>query len=89
MGRFLASLACAQVSMNLTNFRETDLDAVFEAIRVSAEVESCHLVGFVPMDAFEKHPAFFRRAENFMASRILENRIKELDRYQAQDRFGR
>ena len=78
MGRPLASRGCVQVSMNLTNFAETDLNRVFDAIRAEAPVDSCQLVGFVPRRAFEMYPAFFERAGNFSASRILENRIEEL-----------
>ncbi len=78
MGRFLASRGCAQVSMNLTNFRETDLDAVFGAIAEEAEVWSCQLVGFVPEKAYVMFREFFERAENFDSSRVLEWRIKEL-----------
>ncbi len=80
MGRYLASRACAQISMNLTNFRETDLDAVFEAIRAEAPVASCQLIGFVPREAYEMFPVFFDRAENFTPSRVIETRMKELGR---------
>lgn len=78
MGRYLASRGCAQVSMNLTNFAETPLDRVYEAIREEAAVASCRLIGFVPQKAFDMFPAFFRRAENFDNSRILEVRIAAL-----------
>jgi len=80
MGRYLASRGCAQISMNLTNFVETDLDRVFAAITERAPVESCQLVGFVPRRAFEMFPEFFRRAENFSESRVIEKRIEELSR---------
>jgi glutamate formiminotransferase len=75
MGIYLASLGCAQVSMNLTNFKETPLDHVYEAIRAEAPVRGSELIGFVPRRAYEMAPEFFRRAENFDESRILENRI--------------
>lgn len=78
MGRFLASRGCAQISMNLTNFVQTDLDAVFEAIRAEAPVASCQLIGFVPKRAYAMFPGFFERAENFSASRVIETRMKEL-----------
>jgi len=78
MGRYLASRRCAQVSMNLTNFAQTPLDRVFEAIRTQAPVRSCQLVGFVPRRAFEMFPEFFKCAENFEPSRVLENRIEQL-----------
>jgi glutamate formiminotransferase len=80
MGRYLASRDCAQISMNLTNFAETPLDKLYEAIRAEAArlgttVRSTQLIGFVPQRAFEMAPDFFRRAENFDDSRILETRI--------------
>src|SRR5258708_3077669 len=53
MGRYLASRGCAQVSMNLTNFAETPLDRVFDAIREEVEVRSSQLIGFVPRKASE------------------------------------
>jgi glutamate formiminotransferase len=80
MGRYLASRKCAQVSMNLTNFDQTPLDQVFDAIRAQAPVRSCQLVGLVPRRAFEMFPEFFKRAENFEPARVLENRIEELSR---------
>lgn len=78
MGRYLPSHGCAQVSMNLTNFAETPLDRVYEAIAAQAAVRSSQLVGFVPRRAVEMAPDFFRRAENFDESRILETRIEML-----------
>ncbi len=83
MGRYLASRRCAQVSMNLTNFENTPLDRVYaavaeEAARLGTRVESSQLIGFVPRRAFERYPAFFRRAENFIESRVIETRIAEL-----------
>jgi len=83
MGRHLASRDCAQVSMNLTRFRETPLDLLYQAIseeaaRQGTAVRSSQLVGFIPRLAYEMAPDFFRRAENFDPSRILETRIAQL-----------
>ena len=83
MGLYLATRGCAQISMNLTNFAETPLDRVYDAIseeaaRLGTSVASCQLIGFVPRRAFEMAPEFFRRAENFDESRILETRIERL-----------
>jgi glutamate formiminotransferase len=79
MGRYLESRGCAQVSMNFTNFAETPFDRVYEAILSEAPVRSSQLVGFVPRRAFEQAPEFFRQAENFEESRILETRIEMLE----------
>jgi len=83
IGLYLASRDCAQVSMNLTDFASIPLDEVFEAIedeaaRLGSRVRSCELIGFVPLRAFEKSPAFFRRATNFDESRIIETRLAQL-----------
>jgi glutamate formiminotransferase len=83
LGLYLASRDCAQVSMNLTNFAETPLEGVYDAICVAAqehktEAASSQIIGFIPRRAYEMAPEFFRRAENFAESRILEYRIAEL-----------
>ncbi len=83
MGLYLPSRDCAQVSMNLTNFAETPLEDVYEAIRASArergtDVASSQIIGFIPRRAFERAPEFFRRAENFEEARVLETRIAQL-----------
>ncbi|MCU1335040.1 MAG: glutamate formiminotransferase [Bryobacterales bacterium] len=83
MGIYLASRDCAQVSMNLTNFAEIPLERVFDTIAVSArehgtEAASSQIIGFIPRRAYEAAPEFFRRAENFEESRILETRIEQL-----------
>jgi glutamate formiminotransferase len=83
MGLYLASRDCAQVSMNLTNFAETPLEQVLDAIAAAArrhgtEAAAGEIIGFVPRRAYEMAPEFFQRAENFEESRILENRIAEL-----------
>jgi glutamate formiminotransferase len=83
IGLSLASHACAQVSINFTNFAETAFDEIWttvsqQAARLGTSVASSQLIGFVPQRAFERAPGFFERAENFDRSRILENRIAQL-----------
>ena len=83
MGLYLPSRDCAQVSMNLTNFAETPLDRVYETIVAAArehgtEAVCGEIIGFIPRRAYEMASEFFRKAENFTASRILETRIAEL-----------
>ena len=83
IGLPIASRDCVQVSMNFVNFSETPLDQVWdvvvrEAAARGASVLGSQLIGFVPRGAFEQAPDFFRRAENVVESRILENRIAEL-----------
>jgi len=83
IGLYLDSRACAQVSMNLIDFATTPLDEVMavideEAARLGTRVRSCELIGFIPRRAFERSPAFFRRAANFNESRIIESRMAQL-----------
>lgn len=83
MGIYLASRDRAQVSMNLTNFAETPLDQVYETIAAAArehgtEAVAGEIIGFIPRRAYEIAPEFFRHAENFSESRILETRIQQL-----------
>ena len=83
MGRYLASRNCAQISMNLTNFAQTPLDLVYKAIadeagRNATSIASSQIVGFIPRRAFEMFPEFFRRAENFDESRVIETRIARM-----------
>ena len=83
MGIYLASRDCAQVSMNLVDFVDTPLDRVYETIAAAArdlgtQALAGEIIGFIPRRAYEMAPEFFRRAENFSESRILETRIAEL-----------
>jgi glutamate formiminotransferase len=83
IGLPLASRDCAQVSMNFVNFAETPFDKVWDAVVQEATllgttIASSQLIGFVPRRAFERVPDFFKRADNFDESRILENRIAQL-----------
>jgi len=83
IGLPLPSRDCAQVSMNFVNFAETPFDQVWDAVVQEAaflgtNVLSSQLIGLVPQRAFEQAPDFFRRAENFDESRILETRIAQL-----------
>ncbi len=81
MGVYLPSRGRAQLSMNLTNFAETPLDLVYQAIadeaaHLGTTIQSCQLVGFIPQRAFDQSPDFFRHAENFDESRIIETQLK-------------
>ncbi len=48
-----------------------------EAARLGTAIRSSQLIGFIPRRAFELAPDFFRRAENFDESRIMETRIEQ------------
>ena len=81
MGVELRSRGMVQVSMNLTEFEDTPVDCVFEAVEAEAgrcgvAVASSEIVGLIPQRAFNLAPEFYRRAGNFTDEVILENRLK-------------
>lgn len=83
IGLPLASRGRVQVSINFVNFAETRFNEVWDAVvqeaaRLGTTVASSQLIGFVPRRAFDQAPDFFRRAENFDESRVLETRIAQL-----------
>jgi glutamate formiminotransferase len=70
----------AQVSMNLTDFDQTPVHRVFEAVRAEAArygvlPQSSEIVGLIPKRALEQSAEWFLQIENFDSSLILENRL--------------
>jgi glutamate formiminotransferase len=70
----------AQVSMNLTDFEQTGIQRVFEAVKQEAvghgvTVESSEIIGLIPKQALEQAAAGFLQVGSFDASLILENRL--------------
>jgi glutamate formiminotransferase / formiminotetrahydrofolate cyclodeaminase len=70
----------AQVSMNLTDFEQTSVHRVFQAVKDEAAkkgigVESSEIVGLIPKKALEQAAAEFLQVRNFDSSLILENRL--------------
>ena len=84
MGVLLASRNLAQVSMNLTDFEQTPLHRVFEAVRAEAERENVsiagsEIIGLVPAKALALSAACDLKLENFTPDVILENRLRGAD----------
>jgi glutamate formiminotransferase len=82
MGVALASRNLAQVSMNLTDFEQTPVHVVFEAVcreaaRHGVSVVSSEIVGLIPRKALEMSAGYFLRCENFSPQLVLENRIAD------------
>jgi len=82
MGVELKERGLAQVSMNLTDFEQTPLHAVFEAVGREAEkegtsIQSSEIVGLIPRKALEAAATYFVKAENFRPGLVLENRLAE------------
>jgi glutamate formiminotransferase / formiminotetrahydrofolate cyclodeaminase len=73
----------AQVSMNLTNFRQTPIARVVEIIRREAErygvgIRNCEMVGLVPQEALVDAAVWYTQLDMFdPAEQILEIRLNQ------------
>ncbi len=70
----------AQVSMNLTNFRQTSIMTVVEAIRREAqffgtEIHHSELIGLIPQEALIEAATSYLQLEGFQPSQILERQL--------------
>lgn len=71
-----------QVSMNLTNYRETPIGQVFEAVKREAArdgvaILESEIVGLVPAAALVGTTAADLQLKGFGPARVLENRLKD------------
>jgi len=71
----------AQVSMNLTNYKETSMTAAFDAIAREASVDGVRIleseiVGLVPADALPTDPARRLKLRSEDLDRVLEKRLE-------------
>ena len=81
LGLPLAARGLAQVSMNLTDFEQTPLHEVFDAVRREAaargvEIAGSEIIGLVPKKALEDAAAHYLQCENFESGLVLENRLE-------------
>lgn len=72
----------AQVSMNLTNFRQTPIARVVEFVRREAArygvgIRNCELVGLVPQEALVDAAVWYTQLDQFEPEQILEHRLQE------------
>src|SRR5215208_4255283 len=70
----------AQVSMNLTNFRETPVARVVETIRREAQrygvaIHHSELVGLIPQEALVDAAIWYTQLDSFDNAQILESRL--------------
>ncbi len=70
----------AQVSMNLTNFRQTPIHRVVETIRSEAArhgvaIHHSELVGLIPGEALMESAAWYLQLQDFDLQQVLENRL--------------
>jgi glutamate formiminotransferase len=80
MGVRLEARRQVQVSMNLTDFTQTSLFRVFEAIRAEADIlgvtiSGSEIVGLVPMAALIDSAIHHLNLENFSTTQVLETHI--------------
>jgi glutamate formiminotransferase len=77
LGLYLESRKQAQISMNLTDFEVTPIDAVWDAVSAECSargiaIASSELIGLIPRRALPKIDVHW---ENFSPDKILENRL--------------
>ena len=82
LGLSLAERGLVQVSMNLTDFEQTPLHQVFDAVRREAaargvEIAGSEIIGLMPKKALEDAAAHYLQCENFDSGLVLENRLAE------------
>jgi len=70
----------AQVSMNLTNFRETPIARVVEFVRREAErygvgIHHSELIGLIPQEALVDAAVWYTQLDSFSREQILESRL--------------
>lgn len=75
----------AQVSMNMTNYRQTPLARVVEMIRREAErygvaIHHSELVGLIPQEALNDAATWYMQLDSFSAEQILEQRMMQMMR---------
>lgn len=73
----------AQVSMNLTDYRQTPVHRVVEMIRREAErygvsVVESELIGLIPNEALVEAAKFYLQLDGLSSQQILENRLADL-----------
>jgi glutamate formiminotransferase len=83
LGLFLEGRGQAQVSMNLTNYRETSLyrvyeEVVAEALNSGTRILSSEVVGLVPREALDAGDHRALKIEDYSPSMILEERYYEV-----------
>jgi len=82
LGVMIEERNMAQVTINVTNFRDVPLYRVFETVKSEAtrygvNIISSEIVGLTPMEALTETAEWYLMLEGFRKEQILENRIFE------------
>jgi glutamate formiminotransferase len=81
IGVILKSRGVAQVSMNLTNYKETPLKPIYDLVKLLAnergvDILESELIGLIPKGAFAGTKPKYLQLKDFDNSRLLETHIK-------------
>ena len=82
LGLSLVSRRQTQVSMNLTDFRQTPVHVVYEevcrqAADAGVKVAGSEIIGLIPRAALEMAAEHYLRFENFTPGMVVENRLAD------------
>ncbi len=82
LGVYIEQRGLAQVTMNLTDFRQTAIYQAFEMVKMEARrygvaIVSSELIGLMPMEALAQSAAYYLQLENFSMDMVLEHRMME------------
>jgi glutamate formiminotransferase / 5-formyltetrahydrofolate cyclo-ligase len=82
LGVMLDSIGCAQVSMNLTDFRQTAVHTVFEAVKAEAArygvtIRHSEVIGMLPLGVLVETTRHYLQIDDFDIDRVLEYRMLE------------
>jgi len=80
LGLPLADRGLVQVSMNLTDFEETPVHVVFDAVAREAAgrgvaIAGSEIIGLIPRKVLEDAAVHYLKCENFESGLVLENRL--------------
>jgi glutamate formiminotransferase/formiminotetrahydrofolate cyclodeaminase len=80
LGFELKERGIVQVSMNLTNYRKSELFKAYELVKLFADrygvpVVGSEIVGLAPMDSLVDSAEFYLRLENFSREQVLERKL--------------
>ncbi|HEX7393319.1 MAG TPA: glutamate formimidoyltransferase [Anaerolineaceae bacterium] len=80
----------AQVSMNLTNYRQSPIGRVVELIRREAQrygvtIHHSELVGLIPQEALFDAATWYLQLDDFKGEQILERRLYEVNAFIPQE----